>query len=368
MKKVTIALIAMAVFAFLACSNNDASTVVEAQKEEASTATTSQTTTAGNPIEKEDLKFTLVYETGAGTYASQFIAGFRRQCEALGITPIVSDAAGSQDRMISYIDAAINQRVDAIIISHGRADALRPTIQKALDAGIPVVAKEVDLGMPEVPTVDQDDFMLGLMTVKAMGEDINGQGQVVRAFAAGFLPQERRSLMYQTILTHKYPNIKEVATFGPVSASTALDSQTKMEAILKQFPGEDDLTAVWCGWEEWAKGASRAIMEAGRADEIPVYGMDVSDETLQMLQDPNNPYTASAGVDAAMTAEVCVRMALMKLGGEFVPQYYSFSPAIVKKSDLPSTPVTMADLSEYVPDWGVDNNFWTPWMREMVQN
>ena len=107
---------------------------------------------------------------------------------------------------------------------------------------------------------------------------------MVRAYAAGFMPQERRYAMYQMLLDMRYTGISEVATFGPVSASTALDSQTKMEAILKQYPGEGEIDGVWCGWEEWAKGASRAIMEAGRADEIKVYGIDISDETLQMLQ------------------------------------------------------------------------------------
>ena len=72
-----------------------------------------------------------------------------------------------------------------------------------------------------------------------------------------------------------------------------------------------------------------------------------------MLQDPNNPYTASAGLDPAMTAEVCVRMALLKLGGGFVPQYYSFATTLVRKSDLPKDKaITMADLGEFVPGWG----------------
>ena len=150
----------------------------------------------------------LIYETGAGTYASQYIAGFNRQCKELGITPIVSDAAGSQDKMVAYLYAAIKQKVDAIIISHGRADALRPGVEKALSKGIPVITKDVDVGIVGVPSVDQDDFLLGLTTVKAMCEDIDGKGNVIRGFATGFLPQERRSAMYNILLTNKYPGNK----------------------------------------------------------------------------------------------------------------------------------------------------------------
>lgn len=317
-------------------------------------------------IAGRQLKFMLIYETAAGTYGSQFISGFTKQCEELGIEPIVSDAAGAEDKMVSFLDAAINQHVDAIIISHGRADALIPGVQRALEAGIPVLTKDVVLGLPDVPTVDQDDFLLGLMSVKAMAEDLNGEGSIVRAYAAGFVPQENRYALYK-LLFSKYTGLQEVATFGPVSASTALDSQTKMEAILQQFPGEGEIDAVWAGWEEWAKGASKAIMDADRADEIKVYSVDISDETLQMLQDPNNPFTASVGVDPAMAAEVMVRMALKKVAGETVPRYYTFTAAIVRKSDLPTDQtVTTANLADYVPGWGIDNDFWTPWMQALA--
>lgn len=307
----------------------------------------------------------LICETATGTSGAQFIAGFNSQCNELGIKPIVSDANGSIDKMVSMLDAAVNQQVDAIIINNGRADALTPGVKKALAKGITVITKDVDLGLEGVPTVDQDDYLLALLSVKQMVADINGEGNLVRGFAAGFVPQERRYEMSKLYLT-RYPKITQVAEFGPVSSSTALDSQTKMEAILKQFPGSGDIAAVWCGWEEWAKGASKAIIEANRASEIKVYSTDMSDELLQMLQDPNNPYTATAAIDIPMMAEVCTRMALCKLAGEFVPQFYSFSGTLVKKSDLPKdVNVTTDNLGDYVPGWGENHDFRPDWMELM---
>ncbi|MFI3256810.1 MAG: substrate-binding domain-containing protein [Spirochaetales bacterium] len=337
-----------------------------------STGAETRVTTVGSDSELNlsrvldtDLKFTLIMETASGTSGAQFIAGFNRQCNELGITPIVSDAAGSQDKMVSMLAVAVNQNVDAIIINNGRADALIPGVETALKKGITVITKDVDLGLAGVSTVDQDDYLLALLSVKQMVADIDGTGNMVRGYAPGFVPQERRYDMTKLYLS-RYPDINEVAEFGPVSASTALDSQTKMEAILKQYPAIGDIVAIWCGWEEWAKGAARAVMEAGRADEIKIYSTDMSDELLQMLQDPENPYTATAAIDIPMMAEVCVRMAVCDMAGEDVPAYYSFSGTLVKKSDLPSDKIiTTDDLPEIIDGWGENNDFRPVWMENM---
>ena len=299
-------------------------------------------TTIPDNIAGKKLTFMLICETATGTSGAQFVAGFNRQCNQLGIKPIVSDAAGSVDKMVAYLDAAVNQRVDAIVINNGRADALTTGVKKAIAAGITVITKDVDLQLEGVPTVDQDDYLLALLSVKQTVADINGQSNVVRGFAPGFVPQERRYEMSKLYLG-RYPKIQQVAEFGPVSASTALDSQTKMEAILKQFPTKNGIAAVWCGWEEWAKGACKAIIEAGRASDIKVYSTDMSDELLQMLQDPANPYTATAAIDIPMMAEVCVEWLCASLGRNLYPNFYSFSGTLVKIRLAHRQRVTTAD-------------------------
>ena len=369
MKKLIALVMALSmIFAMAACTTTEKdSEVVDATGKTSETTSTATNDEAAIPasIKDKQLKFMLIHEIATGTSGSQLIAGFTNACEELGIEAVVSDANGSQEKMVSILDAAVNQHVDAIIINNGRADALTPGVKRAIEAGIVVITKDVDLGLEGVPTVDQDDYFLSLLSVKQMIADINGTGNIVRGFAAGFVPQERRYDMSKLYLS-RYPDIKEVAEFGPVSSSTALDSQTKMEAILKQFPEEGSLAAVWCGWEEWAKGACKAIVEAGRQDEIKVYSTDMSDELLQMLQDPTNPYTATAAIDIAMMGEVCVRMALCKLADESVPQYYSFSSTLVQKSDLPADiAISTSDLGDYVPGWGENDDFRPAWMETL---
>ncbi|RCK75097.1 MAG: ABC transporter binding protein [Anaerolineae bacterium] len=47
--------------------------------------------------------------------------------------------------------------------------------------------------------------------------------------------------------------------------NTAADTQTRMEAALKEHP---EANAVLAMWDEFAKGAVRAIMQAGLSEKI----------------------------------------------------------------------------------------------------
>ena len=52
-------------------------------------------------------------------------------------------------------DKAIALGMQGIIVSHGRPEAVKDVIQKAIDAGIKVVVKDIDVGNPKVPLISQ---------------------------------------------------------------------------------------------------------------------------------------------------------------------------------------------------------------------
>ncbi len=146
-------------------------------------------------------------------------------------------------------------------------------------------------------------------TLEQLAKDINGKGNIVKIWVAGFAPMERRQVAYQAFQA-KYPDIKEVAAFGAATQNTALDTQAQMEAILRKYPNKGDIAAVWASWDEFAKGAARAIQQAGRT-EIKVYGIDMSDEDLQMIQDRkilgSPPPPSIRKISAASRFVICTR-------------------------------------------------------------
>lgn len=309
------------------------------------------------------LKIAAIMQFSIGTFSSQYIQGVKEQVEAFGGEVQIYNADNDLAKMATHLDTAVNQGVDGILIDHGRADALAAGVQKALDAGIPVVAFDNDIDLPGVTMIDQDDYSLAWNALKTLAQDIDGQGNIVYVWVGGFTPMERRNAIYEAF-KQRYPDIKEIAKFGNASANTALDTQTQMEAILKQYPNKGDIDAVFAPWDEFAKGATRAIEQAGR-NEIKVYGIDLSDEDLQMIQKENSPWVASAATDPAEVGRVQVRFLYQKVAGEETPKIYSLDPHLVKQSDLPDQNITMSEVGDYVPGWGNSNAAVSPWMEAL---
>ncbi|KOO50493.1 sugar ABC transporter substrate-binding protein [Priestia koreensis] len=315
---------------------------------------TAVTKTKATPVKKTvkrngKLKIALIAEFTTGTHASQYINGVKQGAKKAGVDLRISDANNDQSKMASYLDTAINEHVDGILIKHGRTETLQPGVKRAIKAGIPVVAFDVELNVPGVTTVDQDDYMMALMGLKQMAQDLNGEGNIVYIFVGGFAPMEKRNQVYN-LMMHRYPGLKEVARFGNATENTSLDTQNKMEAILKRYPNKGDIKAIWAPWDEFAKGATRAIKEAGR-DEIKVYGIDLSDEDLQMMQQANSPWKASAAANPAAVGEKQLNLLIDKLSGKNIPRYYSFDPVLVTQDQLPNQTINMDQLGQYVKDW-----------------
>jgi simple sugar transport system substrate-binding protein len=174
---------------------------------------------------------------------------------------------------------------------------------------------------------------------------------------------ERRNVIYEAF-KKRYPNIKEIARFGNASQNTALDTQSQMEALLQKYPNKGDIDAVFAPWDEFAKGATRAIKQAGR-NEIKVYGIDLSDEDLQLIQEKDSPWAATAATDPADVARLQVRFLYQKVAGEETPQVYSVQPHLVQKSALPEQKVSMDDIGKYVEGWGRSDAAVSAWMETL---
>jgi simple sugar transport system substrate-binding protein len=328
-------------------------------------ATTAASPAAGGASKEASLtgkKIALVMQFNTGTFSAQYVEGVKDQVEKLGGKVTVFASDNDLAKMSSNLDAAINQKFDGILVDHGTAEALEAGVKKALEKKIPVVSFDALLTVPGVTSLEQGDQKMAESTLDQLAKDAGGKGNIVKVWVAGFAPMERRQLAYQAFQA-KYPDIKEIAAFG-TATDPALDTQAQMEAILKKYPNKGDITAVWAAWDEFAKGASRAIQQAGRT-EIKVYGIDLSDEDLQLLEDPKSPWVASAAVDPKDIGRVQVRYLYQNLHGDKTPDKVVLDPVYVSRDQLPrDKQVSTTELSQYVKGWGGSEQGYTDWLKE----
>jgi len=311
-------------------------------------------------------KIALIMRLNTGTFSAQYVDGVKKQVEKFGgqVTVIPSD--NKLDVMATNLDAAVTQKYDGILIDHGDAGALTAGVDKAIAAGIPVVAFDSGLTNTGVTSIAQNDQKMAEQTLEALGKEAGGKGNIVKIWVAGFPPMESRQIAYKAFLDAN-PGIKEIAAYGTADGAQ-LDAQTKTEAILKQYPEKGSITAIWAAWDEFAKGAANAVKQAGR-DEIKIYGIDLSDEDLALIQDPTSPWVASAAVDPASIGQVQVRYLYQKLHGDETPPTVQLDSVYVSRDALPKDKkVTTSDLSQYVDGWGASDTGNTDYLKELEQS
>lgn len=321
------------------------------------------------------LKMSLIKEWGTGTHMITHINGVKNEAERYGIELSVIDANNDLARMAEGIDNAITNKMDAILISHGKADALTDAVTRALQAGIPVIVFDNDFDVPEeihqgkLVSLDQYDLMMGLISQMALVEELDGKGKIVYNRVANVPPTDKRHRIWEGGILPTYTGLEVINTIDLGTDNPMPKAQTALETILTTG---QEIDAVYGVWDEYAKGFYNALVVEKETKNriIPLYSVDISDQDLAMMQDHPDIWRASAAVDPTVVGQVQIRLALKALAGERIPRYYSLTPVLIHVDDLPSKDekrVTMADLAEYYDGWGYTSDFLEDWMLKMEQ-
>lgn len=317
-------------------------------------------------IEGKELRIALIKEWGTGTHMITHINGVKAEAERYGIELSVIDANNDLTKMAEGIDNAVTNKMDAILISHGKADALTDSVTRALEAGIPVIVFDNDFDIPEdvhqgkLVSLDQYDLMMGLLSQMALVQELDGSGKVVYNRVANVPPTDKRHRIWEGGILPTYTGIEVLNTIDLGTDNPMPKAQTALETLLTT---EDQIDAVYGVWDEYAKGFYNAIVASGKT--IPLFSVDISDQDLAMMQDHPEIWRASSAVDPTVVGQVQIRLALKALAGEKIPRYYSLTPVLVKADDLPSKDerrVSMADLADYYDGWGSTTDFLEDWM------
>ena len=321
-------------------------------------------------IAGKKLRIALVKEWGTGTHMIMHINGAKAEAEKYGIELSVIDADNNLTVMAEGIDNAVTNKVDAILTSHGKADALLPSVTKALEAGIPVIAFDNDFMVPEdvangkLISLDQYDLMMGLLSQMSLVQELDGKGNVVYNRVANVPPTDKRHRIWEGGILPTYTGLKVINTIDQGTDNPMPKAQEALTTILNTTT--ENVDAVYAVWDEYAKGFYNAIVESGK--EIPLYSVDISDQDLAMMQDHPEIWRSSSAVNPYVVGQIQIRLALKAIAGEKIPRYYSMKPVLVKADDLPNKDekrVSMADLADLYPEWASSTDFLEPWMANL---
>jgi simple sugar transport system substrate-binding protein len=316
---------------------------------------------------KDEIKLMVIRKIGGDDHTAQFLAGAKQEGESLGFKVDTFSANGDTAKFHDAIAQATDGGYDGVVISHGDDPATVEAVQRLTDKGIPVVAFD-SVGelsaIPGVTLTSQDDEALAQFSLDQLVKEKGEEAKIVYLWVDGFPPMVRRNKVYQDTLA-KYTGIKEVERFGVANANTSVDTQNAVAAMLTKHP-KGEIDAIFATWDAFAIGAARALIEAGRT-EIKIYGIDVSNADLQIMQEENSPWAATAAVDPKMIGAVNVRLLAKKIAGEETPSTYNLEAALIDQEGLKksSEPVNMVSLADIIPGWGTTDAFEEDWMKSL---
>lgn len=302
---------------------------------------------ATSGTDDDAVSIALVRQLSSGDYFEQWLVGAQAEADRLGVDLSVYNADGDDAQQALDLEAAVNEGVDAIAISHGFTETVQPGVTAALDADIPVVAFDVDPGDERAVAISQSDSVLAQSVLDLLVEDTGGEADVLYVYVAGFAPLDRRNAVWEDVKSEN-PGLNQVAQIGVVNNNTAAEVADQAKAALQANPG---ITAIFAPYDEFAKGATLAVQELGLSDTVTVYGADISTADIEVIIADGSPWVATAATDPANVGAVTIRAAyLAATGGDLEPALEIPPTLITREALLEAGVTTIQELTAAFPE------------------
>ncbi|ATZ13148.1 sugar ABC transporter substrate-binding protein [Erwinia amylovora] len=312
------------------------------------------------------VRIAVIRNLGSDDNTTQFVAGAVQEGRKLGFKVSTFLSNGDDARFQDFVNQAISQKYDGIILSHGKDPYSTALVKRISDTGIKVSVFDTPVNQPiaGVTVTAQDDASLAQLSLNQLVKDSNGKANIVKLWVAGFPAMERRQVVYEQMLKAN-PGIHQLESIGAVSSDVQGDTANKIGAILAKYP-KGSINAIWGSWDAFAQGAYKALQENGRT-EIKLYSIDVSNQDLQLMHERNSPWKQTAAVDSKLIGATNMRLVANKIGGEATPASFQFKAAAISQVDLAaqSGAVSVATLSKIIPGWGASDDFVAPWFADL---
>ncbi|WP_425432942.1 ABC transporter substrate-binding protein [Hartmannibacter diazotrophicus] len=227
--------------------------------------------------------------------------------KGVDIEVVVQSANVDAQGQIGQIRNFINQGVDAIIVNPNSPTAFSPIFAQAKARGILVIATDAEVSSKDAIYVGIDQKGWAVQSAKWLAETLGGKGNVVTINGvAGHPANEMRVAGYREVFA-EFPDIK---VLNEANANwDQAQGQQAMQNLIATYP---DIQGVWVQ-DGMAAGAWRAIMAAGKKDEIAATG-EIRKDFLTVWNDEKLNSGASINPPGVMAS--ALNVAVLKLQGK----------------------------------------------------
>lgn len=264
-------------------------------------------------------------------YFISMINGMKEKAQELGFELTIHDGKYEAQPQIDAIETLIVQEVDVIILSANDPTALKPSVDKAKEAGIKVIAANVEMENTDayISLIEKEYGLAGgEIAGKYIAENMNGKAKVaVLAFTQVPAVIQRTEGLKEGILKHS-PNAEFVAEVEANNRETGLKA---IENILQVNP---DLNVVVGVSDDAVLGGYEAMMAAQRVgDDVVLVGLDAVEEAVNKIKE-GGIYRGTVDIDPFGSGKIIIETAKKIIDGETITEMIKFPMIQVTKENI----------------------------------
>lgn len=204
----------------------------------------------------------------------------RDRAKELGYDATIFDSQNDPAKESAHFDNIISSGYRAVLFNCTDAKGSIANVRRAKAAGVPVFCmdREIEANDAAISQILSDNYSgcvaLGQYFVEQVGE--TGKYAELLGIVADTNTWNRSKGFHSVV--DRFPGLKMVAQqSAEFDRSKALEV---MESILQANP---DLDAVFCGNDAMAMGAYQALLAAGKASKVKVFGFDGADDVVKAV-------------------------------------------------------------------------------------
>lgn len=258
----------------------------------------------------------------------------KQRAVELGYEAVIFDSQNNPSKETEHFDNIIASGYKAILFNPTDAKGSISNVKAAKDAGVPVFCmdREIDANNLAVSQILSDNYSGCVLLGQEFVQKLKGKGSYVEILGlVGDNNTWNRSKGFHSVVD-SYPDLKMVA-----QQSGEFDRNKAMEVLESMLQVHPDINAVFCGNDAMAMGAYQAVLAAGKADKILIFGFDGAADVVDAIRD---------GKIAATGMQFPKIMA--KTAAEFADKYIKGDRDFQQKVPVAVELVTEENVQNYV--------------------
>ncbi len=256
------------------------------------------------------------------------------KAKELGYETKLFDSQNNSSLESDHFDNIIVEGFNAILFNPTDADGSVANVKKAKAADIPVFCMDREINSLDAATsqILSDSYSGSVAIGKYFVQQLNKTGNYVELLGlVGDNNTWARSKGFHSVADN-YKDLKMVA-----QQSADFDRNKAMEVMESILQAHPNIDGVFCGNDAMAMGAYQALLSAGKADKVKVFGFDGADDVIAAISD-NKIYATGMQFPLVMAQTAAV----------FADEYIKGKRDFPQKIPVAVEMVTKKNVQDYV--------------------